>query len=153
MSVHVRFDKDLLMQRITEAAGKAAERTILLYQKELKKELSQKGTGRVYRGGRKGKGSRRTRSAPGQPPAVDTGELRRSVVAQPTYSQASSGGTSVVRYRILGIKRYGFMLDQGTARIKARPWIRAPRERVVEQVPNIFNRYMTAALQKFARAR
>lgn len=153
MSVHVRFDKGLLMQRITEAAGKAAERTILLYQNELKKELSQKGSGRVYRGGRKGQGTLRTRSAPGQPPAVDTGELRRSVLAQPTSSKASSGGTRVVRYRILGIKRYGFMLDQGTARIKARPWIKAPRERVVKQVPNIFNRYMTAALQKFARAR
>lgn len=153
MSVTVRFDKDLLMQRITEAAGKAAERTVLLYQKELKKELSQKGSGRVYRGGRKGKGRKRTRSAPGQPPAVDTGELRRSVMTQPTYSQASSGGSSVVRYRILGIKRYGFMLDQGTAKVKARPWIKAPKERVLPQVPDIFNRYLTAALQKFARAR
>jgi len=153
VSVKARFDKDALMQRITEAAGKAAERTVLLYQKELKKELSQKGSGRTYRGGRKGKGTRRTRSAPGQPPAVDTGELRRSVMTSPTYSQAASGGTKVVRWRVLGIKPYGFMLDQGTARIKPRPWIKSPKERVVKQVPNMFNRYMTAALQKFARAK
>ena len=153
MSVQVRFDKDLLLKRLTSAARKASEYTILLYQQELKKELSQTGSGRVYRGGRKGQGTLRTRSAPGQPPAVDTGELRRSVLTKPIASNRKRGGSRVLRFVLLGIKPYGFMLDQGTARIKARPWIRAPKERVVAQVPRIYNTFMTQALHKFARAR
>ena len=146
----VRFDRAAIMKKLVDAAGRAAERTILLYQSELKQELSKKGGGRVYRGGRKGQGSVRTRSAPGQPPAVETGELRRSVVTQPKYEKAFDRGSSVVRWRVLGIKRYGFMLDQGTRRIKARPWIKGPKERVLTKVPEIFNRYMTAALQQIA---
>ena len=154
MSVVKRtFDKDLLLKRLTAAARKASEYTVLLYQQELKKELSQKGSGRTYRGGRKGQGTLRTRSAPGQPPAVDTGELRRSVMSKPLYSNRKRGGSRVLRFVLLGIKPYGFMLDKGTARIKPRPWIQAPKERVVAQVPRIFNTFMTQALNKFARAK
>ena len=95
-------------------------------QTELRITLSKKGSGAGYLGGSKGKGSYRTRSAPGQPPAVDTGTLRNSVQSKPQYI-AGTGMTSIVLTGLVaGVNkdaRIPRWLEYGTSRMKARPFI------------------------------
>jgi hypothetical protein len=97
-------------------------------QREMRLTLNKKGTGVAYRGGSKGKGSYRTRSAPGEPPAVDTGTLRNSVQSKPQYI-AGTGMTSIVLTGLVaGVNkdaRIPRWLEYGTpsGRMKARPFI------------------------------
>lgn len=106
-------------------------------QSELRKMLSKKGGGVGYIGGRKGKGSYRTRSAPSQPPAVDTGTLRNSVQSKP-QSVAGKGMTSIVLTGLVaGVNkdaRIPRWLEYGTSRMAARPFI-APSIAIVR--PNV----------------
>lgn len=64
-------------------------------QRELRKKLSQPGTGRMYRKGN----VVHVASAPGEPPAVDTGRYRNSIT--PTFflgGMAAEVGTRLVPY-------------------------------------------------------
>lgn len=95
-------------------------------QSELRERLSQFGTGAGYFGGAKHEGFFRTRSAPGEPPVVDTGTLRNSVQSKPQYV-AGTGMTSIVLAGLVAgvnkdarVPRY---LEYGTSRMKARPFI------------------------------
>jgi hypothetical protein len=72
-------------------------------------------TGRVYPS-RTGKGMHRA-SAPGEPPAVDTGALVKSIGA--TVTETARGGTAVVGSRLP--KAIWRFLEYGTANIKPRP--------------------------------
>ncbi len=63
----------------------------------------------------------RNRSKPGEVPHVDTGELRRSIgcdTPRPLTRRIGSGIGSATRVG------YGAMLEYGTARMAARPWLR-----------------------------
>lgn len=73
--------------------------------------LSQPGEGRVY-------GKHRA-SAPGQPPAPDTGELRNKTNADPNIRQDGSGLVG----RIVANTNYAAALQIGTERVKARPFL------------------------------
>lgn len=72
-------------------------------------------SGRIYR--RPGGGSYQA-SAPGQPPAIRTGELLRSI-SQP---QVSRSGRFLVGTLTIGADYAGF-LERGTGRMAARPFI------------------------------
>ena len=98
----------------------------------IKRKLSKRGTGRTYR--------RRkvlhTASAPGQPPALDTGRLRNSIaVTSPKWegwSVSAEVGTNVEYARLL---EYGGRTGrQNTTRIAARPYMRPTME---EETPAI----------------
>lgn len=66
-------------------------------------------------------------SAPGEPPGVDTGNLKNSITAEPD-------GNDWIVYE--GTDGYGAMLEYGTERMAARPYFGPAIERTVERAPN-----------------
>jgi hypothetical protein len=137
----------------------AIDRGVELTMKEWVKQMSGRsgvlrrtGTGKEYRGGLKGKGSLRRRSSPGEPPAVDTGALARSV----TDREPSRVKTlTVIKRGIIGIKDYGFMLDAGTKdkktnkqRIAPRPWIEPSKALLRAKVGEKYDRYILGELNR-----
>jgi hypothetical protein len=92
----------------------------------LKTSLSTPGTGRIYR--RKSVTHRASR--PGMPPAPDTGTLRRGV-------RAGAGGGDPKVFRVLLGPRYGQYLEEGTATIAPRPWVRPGLQTLKAEFPNI----------------
>lgn len=106
-----------LGRAIMEGAGAVLE-------VDVKRMLSHPGTGNEYprQGGRK----MHTASAPGEPPAVDTGRLRASI----TYDVSPQGdavqiGSSTAQMASAGAPvNYAQFLEFGTERMKSRPFMR-----------------------------
>ena len=146
MKARHNFNSAHFAQHIAADLQRSANTLILMYQKNLKNTLSIAGTGKLYRGGRQGKGSLRRRSVPGAPPAVDTGELRRSVQTKPTLTSKRS---SLIRFVIAGVKKYGFMLDAGTRRIGARPWIARSADPVRRVAASVVSRNLNKAIRNY----
>ena len=123
-------------------------------QTELRVKLSQVGSGAGYFGGSKGKGSYRTRSAPGQPPAVDTGTLRNSVQSKPQYI-AGTGMTSIVLTGLVaGVNkdaRIPRWLEYGTSRMKARPFIAPSLEAIRPSVAGTISDQMQRSIKRMKR--
>ena len=71
-------------------------------------------------------------SLPGNPPAVDTGTLRRSV----TYSVDEKNLTGYVG-SVLNDPPYGAYLEYGTSRMKPRPWLKPATEKSMETIKKI----------------
>lgn len=94
-----------------------------------KEKLSQPGTGRTYKTGRSGERyATHQASAPGEPPAVDTGELRASVTHNVTGRVGKSlpdpGGSKTKVKDYVGTNlESGAYLEFGTSRMKPRPWL------------------------------
>lgn len=77
--------------------------------------LAQEGTGRIYsRGGRKHQAS-----APGQAPALDTGNLRANTNASPELKEDGSDLVGI----IISNTEYSEALERGTERMAARPFM------------------------------
>ena len=123
-------------------------------QTELRVRLSKKGSGAGYFGGSKGKGSYRTRSAPGEPPAVDTGTLRNSVQSKPQYI-AGTGMTSIVLTGLVaGVNkdaRIPRWLEYGTSRMKARPFIAPSLEAIRPSVAGTISDQMQRSIKRMKR--
>lgn len=98
-------------QNLRQAAREAAERHVARRAQDLRNVIVQKlsapGGGRTY--------GVHTASAPGQPPAVDTGRLRQSIRVQKVGPGHYRVGTDV---------QYAIFLEFGTRRIAARPFLR-----------------------------
>jgi len=133
MSASHNFSAADIISANIEGIERGLKIAMVQLQTELRVTLSKKGSGAGYFGGSKGKGSFRTRSAPGEPPAVDTGTLRNSVQSKPQYI-AGTGMTSIVLTGLVaGVNkdaRIPRWLEYGTSRMKARPFI-APSLAVV----------------------
>jgi hypothetical protein len=87
-------------------------------------------SGRVYlRGGRAHRAS-----APGEPPAVDTGTLVRNVEA----IVGRQGGGWVGETGVLAEAEYAMALEYGTARMAPRPAWRPALQRVIAEAPAVF---------------
>ena len=126
MSASHNFSAADIISANIEGIERGLKIAMIQLQTELRITLSKKGSGAGYFGGSKGKGSYRTRSAPGEPPAVDTGTLRNSVQSKPQYV-AGTGMTSIVLTGLVaGVNkdaRIPRWLEYGTSRMKARPFI------------------------------
>jgi HK97 gp10 family phage protein len=110
---------DEMRKEVTKLIAKTA----LAIEATAKKSMSQMGQGRWYTGRGKGRGDHRA-SAPGDPPATDTGRLRASIrtdLSELTRLSATVG-TEVA---------YGRFLEFGTANMAARPWLRPAYEKHV----------------------
>jgi hypothetical protein len=55
---------------------------------------------------------------------------------------------TVIKRGIIGIKRYGFMLDVGTKRIKPRPWIEPSKALLRAKVGEKYDRYILGELNR-----
>jgi HK97 gp10 family phage protein len=115
----IKKKKDQLVQALTESA--------LVVQAEARQSIL-KGpkTGRVYvRRGR----IRHRASAPGQPPASDTGTLARSIVIDVDKDKVTASVGSNVKYAPF--------LELGTSRMAARPFLKRALEVKRSQIVKI----------------
>lgn len=106
----------------------------VLVSNRVKKNLSQKGTGRLYQRG----GVIHQASAPGQPPAVDTGRLRSSYTwrtGEDFRGVYVEVGTNVV---------YAPWLEFGTRYMQARPHLRPAIDELTNQIVALIVRGVVA---------
>lgn len=127
-----RGEIDRLMQslrrstkRLEGEVGKLVAKTALAIERTAKTSMARKGRGRWYRNRGKGLGDHRA-SAPGDPPATDTGRLRSSITTDlhDLVRLSATVGTDVA---------YGRYLEFGTVNMAARPWLRPAYEKHVPE--------------------
>lgn len=142
-------------------AKRAITKGTLLYEREVKKELSKAGTGRA----RKIKGAKGTRragvtetgkarfrtvsgsnraSAPGEPPAVDTGLLRASIthlIEKEFFAWVGKVGTNVEYAAILEFG--GYAGRNKSTFIAARPYMLITLTRIRRQLIRLFERELS----------
>jgi hypothetical protein len=156
MSASHNFSAADIMAANIEGIERGLKIAMIELQRELRERLSKKGSGAGYFGGSKGKGSFRTRSAPGEPPAVDTGTLRNSVQSKPQYI-AGTGMTSIVLTGLVaGVNkdaRIPRWLEYGTpnGRMKARPFIAPSIDVVRPTVANTIGDQMQRSIKRMKR--
>jgi HK97 gp10 family phage protein len=112
MSTKGTFRKTEVLAAIKKRAAAAVDLAATELQSAMKLQLSTAGTGRKHAT------LRYQSSAPGNPPAVQTGHLRRSV--QVDRSQVASNLRATVGTNV----PYGRYLEFGTRKMAARPWAR-----------------------------
>lgn len=99
------------MEGLAQAkAVKGIQRAALQGEARVKAILSQPGSGRMY--------GKHQASAPGEPPAPDSGQLRAATQAD---TQVREDGADLVG-RIVANKEYAHALEVGTERIAPRPY-------------------------------
>ncbi len=81
---------------------------------------------------RRGKLAYYTASAPGEPPAVASGNLRDKIVW--TLERRDSGPVTEITTRVEPRVKYGGWLEKGTKRMKPRPYLQPTWERERERV-------------------
>ena len=129
----VRNIDEAIKARIDEASNLVRNETILT--------LSQRGKGRIYENyiyedaaGNMKFGRTRNiphqASAPGDPPAVDTGRLRQSIRAE------IAGNVGLVGTDL----EYGKKLEFGTRKVARRPWLSVAFDKSRDRVGQIFGR-------------
>lgn len=92
--------------------------------------LGQNGTGRVY--------GRHVASAPGQPPAPDTGNLRRNWREQ-SFVQGNGCGHGIdVKLRIRSDVPYGKYLEFGTTKMAPRPFVERIKSKARPEIEALF---------------
>ena len=156
MSASHNFSAADIISANIEGIERGLKIAMIQLQTELRVRLSKKGSGAGYFGGAKGKGYFRTRSAPGEPPAVDTGTLRNSVQSKPQYV-AGTGMTSIVLAGLVaGVNkdaRIPRWLEYGTpnGRMKARPFIAPSLEVIRPSVAGTIGDQMQRSIKRMKR--
>lgn len=134
MSAKGRFNRKAVEAATLAALQASIVETSIAFQREAKLQLSKAGTGRKH------SGLRYQSSAPGQPPAVQTGHLRRSVQfggAQFVEDRTQLGDRKRPRIRVGTNVKYAAWLEFGTRHIAPRPYMRPARERTQKVVSRI----------------
>ena len=151
MSASHNFSAADIISANIEGIERGLKIVMVELQIELREKLSQVGTGAGYFGGAKKLGFFRTRSAPGEPPAVDTGTLRNSVQSKP-QSVAGTGMTSIVLTGLVaGVNkdaRIPRWLEYGTSRMKARPFIAPSLEAIRPSVAGTISDQMQRSIKR-----
>lgn len=121
------------LDRLTEAkATRGLQAAALRGEARLKNDLlSQPGSGRIYP---RGKGRSHQASAPGEPPAPDTGELRRRTQAD---TQVRRDGDTLVG-RVVVNTEYAAGLEVGTERVAPRPYLSRLRDDHADELHQAF---------------
>lgn len=152
MSASHNFSAADIMSANIEGIQRGLNIAMVALQREIRITLSKKGTGVAYRGGKKGKGSYRRRSAPFNPPAVDTGTLRNSVQTATIENRTGRNFVSVVMSGLVaGVNkdaRIPKWLEGATRYMHHRPFI-APSIKVVKpKVVDIIELQMDKAIKR-----
>lgn len=101
-------------------------------------------TGKLYSKGyknKKGKTAMHRSSSPGNPPAVDTGDLLRSIIVDARHTEVEVGS-------IITNPPYPKWLEDGTARMAARPWLDPVVRRQAPRIHMAVRRALRAAAQE-----
>ena len=152
MSASHNFSAADIMSANIEGIQRGLNIAMVALQREIRITLSKKGTGVGYFGGKKGKGSYRRRSAPFNPPAVDTGTLRNSVQTATVENRTGRDFVSVVMYGLVaGVNkdaRIPGWLEGSTRYMHHRPFI-APSIKVIKpKVVDIIELQMDKAIKR-----
>ncbi|NDG63069.1 MAG: hypothetical protein EBY29_06320 [Planctomycetes bacterium] len=151
MSASHNFSAADIMAANIEGIERGLKIIMVELQYNLREKLSQMGTGAGYFGGAKGKGFFRTRSAPGEPPAVDTGTLRQSTQLKPQYVPGTGMTSLVLAGLVAGVNkdaRIPRWLEYGTSRMKARPFIAPSLEVVRPSVAGTISDQMQRSIKR-----
>lgn len=127
--VKLKFHTHEVVKAMEDAAGKRMLEAVNEVRNTVLETLSGSRSGRTYYvpGTRK----RYTASAPGQPPASATAELRQSIktsVESDGKMIVGSVGTDTIQ---------GLMTEFGTVKMAARPWLRISFEKSLDKVKSI----------------
>lgn len=130
--VKLVFHTKEVTNAIEDAASKKMAEATQAVRTQVLETLSGSRSGRTYYV----PGTRRTytASAPGQPPATATAELRQSIkVAVESDGKKVTGAVGTDKIQ-------GLMTEFGTVRMAARPWLRISFEKVMPKVKSILGR-------------
>jgi hypothetical protein len=132
------------LQRLNGDASEGLKRAALaggmVIQAGMKRRITQGGkSGRLYQRGRK----QHQASAPGEPPASDTGALANSIVARISksdadYAESETGPTMA----------YDEALEFGASRMAARPYARPTLDEDADQIQAAIEAALQRALQR-----
>lgn len=134
MGIEIRFEDNLegVMKKIDSTAQDRILESVNEVRNTVLETLSGDRSGRVY----KVPGTSKTyvASSPGQPPAVQLGDLRKSI-----KGGVEEEGGSIVGFVGTELPK-GPMLEFGTSRMAARPWLRPSFEKSADKVKEILTR-------------
>ena len=131
--VRVQIDQALANRVALDAAERGIRAATIEAESLTKVLLSQPGGGKIYS---RGKTVQHRASAPGEPPAPDTGRLRASITTEVVR------GASEVRGIVTANTEYAAALELGTEKMRPRPYL--------SRVPREFIGRLRAAFNKFA---
>jgi hypothetical protein len=134
MGVDINFKSNLaeVMDKIDGTARARMEQAVNEIRNETLTTLSGQRSGRTYTV--PGTHKTYTASAPGEAPAIATGELKQSI-----STEVEGEGKSVVG-RVGSDKIQALMTEFGTRTIAPRPWLRVSFEKSEAKVKEIFTR-------------
>lgn len=129
----------------TKVNIRAMTKAALIVERDVKKNFTKKGSGASRRKTLTGK--RHKASLAGQPPAVDTGILRASIMHQIKVKAGSVNGMVGVDIEKLAALssagtdvEYGLYLEVGTSKMAARPYLRPALKRKSRTIKRIFDK-------------
>jgi len=128
--VKVVFHNDKVIKAIESSASKRMLGAVNAVRNQALETLSGHRTGKTYRV--PGTKKTYTASAPGEPPAQATGELRQSIA----YNIETEGKTVIGKVGTDKIQ--GKMTEYGTRHMKPRPWLRVSFEKTSGKIKSIF---------------
>ena len=112
------------MVKASRVNRQTLSKAAIMVESYIKHHFTLQGTHRAYKRGRK----LHISSAPGRPPAIDTGALRSSVTHEVNASgldaKVGSDKDRLKRQTVGTDVDYGYYLEMGTRRMKPRPWLR-----------------------------
>jgi len=130
--VKLTFHTDKVVKAIDDAQSKLMLEAVNEVRNVTLETLSGTRSGRTYKV--PGTGRTYTASAPGEPPAVATAELRQNI-----KTSVGSEGKTVVG--MVGTdKIQGKMTEFGTRNMAARPWLRVSFEKAMPKIRGIFGK-------------
>lgn len=136
--------KAVVREQVTEINRKAVSRGVRAVNAIRNAELE------VLKGQRNGKVYRKpftkkatyTASAPGEPPARRTGNLRLHWNGQVRSESAANGGTVVIA-QLESQESYSGLLEHGTSRMAPRPFVDKIKQKAVPEIQKIYSQPYT----------
>ncbi len=134
MDTEIRLESHLkeVMDSFKEVARERMLEAVQVVRDKVNETLSQPGHGKVYKV--PGTSVEYTASAPGEPPATATGNLKKSV-----HWSVEGEGADIVG-RVGTDQDYGKSLEYGTSKMAPRPWLRKSFEQEEGKVKQIFEK-------------
>jgi len=130
--VKLTFHTDEVVKAIDDAQSKLMSEAVNEVRTQTLETLSGTRSGRTYKV--PGTGRTYTASAPGEPPAQATAELRQSV-----DTKIEAEGNTLAGY-VGTDKIQGKMTEFGTRNMAARPWLRVSFEKAMPKIRGIFGK-------------